>query len=53
MDFVKLFGPGESGVKEYSGCGFSGLVGCEFECADDKGSCEGSSFSLCFCRDKK
>lgn len=36
--FVKLFGPGESGVKEYSGCGLSGLVGCEFECADESGS---------------
>lgn len=53
MDFAKELVPGESGVKEYSGCGFSGLVAIELECAEDKGSGGGSSLVLFFCLERK
>jgi len=52
-DFANELVPGESGVNEYKGCGLSGFVACEFECAEDKGNGAASSFGLFFCRDKK
>jgi hypothetical protein len=52
MDLAKDPVPGESGVKEYNGCGLSGFVACELELAEDNGRVE-CSFNLCFPRDKK
>jgi hypothetical protein len=53
IDLENVLAPGDSGVNEYSGCGFSGFVGCEFECAEDRGSAGCSSLSLFFCLERK